>query len=292
MKLLLLGGSGFLGGYVLAEAARRGHRTVALARSADAAAEVSARGAAPLAGDLDQPASLTALFTGAGCDALICLASLGFGHGPAIVSAAERAGLRRTVFMSTTAVATRLSPPTKRVRIAAEARITASELEWAILRPTMIYGAAGDRNMSRLLAVLTRSPVLPMPGGGQRLHQPVHVADVAAAVLAAAERPTAVRQTYNVAGPEPLPFVAVLRTCAAAVGSTARFITVPLAPVVMAAQVYERLSRQPRIKAEQVLRLGEDKAFPIHAAQSDLGFEPRTFADGILAEAMALGLAA
>jgi len=47
MRLLVTGGSGFLGGYVLAEAARRGHLCVALARSAEAADTVAARGATP-----------------------------------------------------------------------------------------------------------------------------------------------------------------------------------------------------------------------------------------------------
>ncbi len=39
MRLLVTGGSGFLGGYVLAEAARRGHSCVALARSAGGRAD-------------------------------------------------------------------------------------------------------------------------------------------------------------------------------------------------------------------------------------------------------------
>ena len=51
----------------------------------------------------------------------------------------------------------------------------------------MIYGAPGDRNLSRLLAVLRRAPLLPVPGGGRHLQQPVHVADVADAVLNAAQ---------------------------------------------------------------------------------------------------------
>ena len=57
MRLLVTGGSGFLGGYVLAEAARRGHECVALARSSEAARQVAARGATPLDGDLDDGAA-------------------------------------------------------------------------------------------------------------------------------------------------------------------------------------------------------------------------------------------
>jgi uncharacterized protein YbjT (DUF2867 family) len=292
MRLLVVGGSGFLGGYVLREAARLGHQTVALARSPAAARAVATCGARPLAGDLDDARRLDDAFAGAGCDALVCLASLGFGHGPGIVAAAEEAAIARAVFVSTTAVTTTLHPPTKQVRLAAEQQVASSGLDWTILRPTMIYGAAGDRNLSRLLRRLSRAKVLPVPGAGERLHQPVHVADVAAAVLAALNTPAAIGSRYNLAGPEPFPFAELLRTCARAVGSRTLLIPVPLAPLVMLARGYELASRHPRIRPEQVLRLREDKAFAIDDAVRDLGYAPRPFADGIGQEARELGLAA
>jgi uncharacterized protein YbjT (DUF2867 family) len=291
MKLVVTGGSGFLGAYVLREAARRGHKTVALTRSEAAAAAVTALGATPVGGNLDDGRSLDHAFITARCDALVNLASLGFGHAPAIVTAAELAGLSRAVFVSTTAITTSLPARSKRIRLAAEEQVRASALDWTILRPTMIYGDPGDRNLSRLLPLLRRAPVLPVPGGGH-LQQPVHAADVADAVLAAAERPATARCAYDVAGPEPLTFAELLRVCARAVASRTRFVPVPLAPVVAAARGYELLSRNPRIRVEQLRRLAEDKAFSIDAAARDLGYAPRPFAAGIRAEARAMGLAA
>lgn len=286
----MLGGSGFLGGHVLRECAARGHQVHALARTATAARAVAARGAQPLAGDLDRPRELAELFARARCDVLLSLVSLGFGHGPLIVTATERAGIKRAVFVSTTAVTTTLDPPAKRIRLAAEQHIRGAAVAWTILRPTMIYGAPGDRNMSRLLRLLARVPVLPVPGS-RRLHQPVHVADLACAVLAAAERHPAAGRRYDVAGPEPLTFGELLRQASAAVGRSTHLVPVPLAPVVAGARIYEWLSTAPRIRAEQIRRLGENKAFPITAAARDLGHAPRPFAEGIRAEARALGLA-
>jgi uncharacterized protein YbjT (DUF2867 family) len=290
MRLLVTGGSGFLGGYVLAEAARRGHETVALARSDTAARAVARRGAQPLAGDLDDPA-LSALFGAAHCDALVNLASLGFGHAPAILAATRAAAIDRAVLVSTTAVTTALPARSKGIRLDAEQRIRESGLKWTILRPTMIYGAPGDRNLSRLLTLLPRVPLLPVPGGGRQLQQPVHVADVADAVLTAVERPAAAGRSYDVAGPQPLSFAGLLRTCVRAVGGRTRLLPVPLAPLVAAAHGYELLSARPRIRAEQLRRLAEDKVFAIDQAARDLGYAPRPFADGILTEARALGLA-
>ena len=160
-------------------------------------------------------------------------------------------------------------------------------MKWTILRPTMIYGALGDQNLSRLLTLLHRVPLLPVPGGGRHLQQSVHVADLAGAVLAAVERPAAAGTTYDVAGPAPLKFAELLQISARTVNSRARFVPMLLAPAMGAARCYERIGRHPRIRAEQQQRLAEDKALAIDDAARDLGYAPRSFADDILAEARA-----
>lgn len=291
MKVFVTGGSGFLGGFVLSEAVAAGHEVLALVRTHASAEVVTRLGAQPVPGDLDDPASLDDAFAGAaadGAEVLINLASIGFGHAPAIVSAAEEAGLHRAVFVSTTAVTTVLPAQSKRVRLEAEQTIRASELEWTILRPTMIYGAAGDRNIARLLRLLRRTPLLPVPGGGRRLQQPVHVEDVAQIVLATAANAVSVRRTYDVAGPEPLTFRELIRETATAAGRHPRLVSVPLRPTIWALRAYEHAVPRPRIKAEQLERLSEDKAFDISAAVDDLGYRPRSFRTGVRAEAAAL----
>ena len=292
MRLLVTGGSGFLGGYVLDEARRRGHEIVALARSEKAAAAVTRHGAQPLTGDFDDPAGLPHVFSSAGCSSLLNIASLGFGHAPAIVAAAREAGLDRALFVSTTAVTTRLPARSRAVRLEAEKQIRESGLKWTILRPTMIYGASGDRNLSRLLMLLPRVPVLPVPGGGRE--RPPAASPRGRRGQCGAEcgrAPESAGKTYDVAGPEPLSFAALVHAAARAAGSRARFVPVPLGPLVAAARAYELLCAAPRIRAEQLQRLAEDKAFSIDDAARDLGYAPRPFTDGILAEARALGLA-
>jgi len=288
VTILVTGASGFLGAFVVRRAVHDGHRVLALARSTRAAAAVAQLGANPVEGDLDDPQSLDDAFAAAArhrADRLVNLASLGSGHAPVIVAAAEEAGLRRAVFVSTTAVTTTLATPSKRTRLEAEETIRRSGLAWTVLRPTMIYGTPGDRNIARLLAVLRRTPVLPLPGGGRRLQQPVHVEDLARAVLSALCTDAAVGQTYDVAGPEPMTFRRLLLEAGEAVGCRTRLLAVPLRPTIWALRGYERLSSRPRIKAEQLERLAEDKAFDIGPAIRDLGYEPRSFREGVTKEA-------
>jgi len=262
-----------------------------LARSDTAAATLTQLGAEPIDGDLDDLRSVDDAFGFAaaqGAEALLNLASLGSGHAPAVVAAAEAAGLGRAVFVSTTAVATALPAPSKRVRMAAEEAIRDSALDWTVIRPTMIYGAPGDRNIARLLALLRRSPVVLVPGGGQRLQQPVHVDDLAGALLAAADCPKAIGRVYDVAGPDPLTFRQLLLEAAQAVGRRPWLVPVPLSPSLWAVSGYERAVQRPRLKTEQVRRLAEDKSFDITAAVEDLGYRPRSFQVGVTEEAREL----
>lgn len=279
------GGSGFLGGFVIPALVEAGYEVSALARSDAAAAKIRALGGLPIEGDLDSAPSLERAFTEAAPAHLVNLASLGFGHAPGIVAAAEAAGLDRAVFVSTTAIFTRLNAPSKAVRTAAERDVKSSQLSWTIIRPTMIYGTPEDRNMWRLLRQLRWFPVVPMPGGGRHLQQPVHVADLANAIVAAAGTEKAIGRAYDVGGPEPLPFRAVVEQAARAVGRRARPVPLPATPIVSALQRVERTGRTLPIKAEQVERLIEDKAFDISDAVRDLDYRPRSFAQGIEGEA-------
>jgi uncharacterized protein YbjT (DUF2867 family) len=285
VRVHVTGGSGFLGGHVLPLLQAAGHQVTGLARSGEAADVIAGLGAIPISGDLEDPASIDAAFTASGAEALVNLASLGFGHAGVIVAAAEEAGLRRAVFVSTTAIFTALPAGSKAVRLEAEKLIAASSLEWTIVRPTMIYGGPGDRNMARLLRLVRRAPLVPLPGGGQRLQQPVHVDDLAAAVVASLGVADSIGRCYDLGGPEAVTLRAVFDEAGAAVGRKPRVVAVPLGPAVAVARAYELVTRRPRLKAEQLARLAEDKSFDITAARRDLGFDPRPFSVGVRQEA-------
>lgn len=289
--IAVTGATGFTGSQVCRLLAERGIAFRAIIRDPGKAAPLQLLGGdVAIATFEDAPALVQAL---RGCDRLLNIASLGFGHAQAFVDAARVAGVRRAVFVSTTALFTRLPAPTKQVRQEAERTIMESGLDWTIIRPTMIYGTASDRNIYRLLRVLKRSPVIPVAGDGRRLQQPVHVTDVATAVIDAGITDRTVERAYNIAGREPLSFNDLIDTAATAVGRRVLRLHIPFGLVTGLVQVYERLSPRPRLKLEQVLRLAEDKAFDYSEATQDFGYRPLSFAEGVqrmVAELRAEGL--
>ena len=88
------------------------------------------------------------------------------------------------------------------------------------------------------------------------------------------------------AGPDALTFRQVVAQAGDAVGRRPRGLPLPARPVIrVLGAVERRTGRHLPIKAEQIERLIEDKAFPIDDARADLDYTPRSFATGIAAEA-------
>ncbi len=290
MRIVVTGGTGFTGERVVRRLAGRGVSPTVVARTSSLIGDVRRNGATVLIADLDDQASLQAAFKDH--QMLIHVASMGFGQIPAVVAAAKAAGIRRAVFVSTTAVLTSLPVRSKPIRAAAEACVRDSGLDWTILRPTMIYGSSRDRNMSRLLQHLRRWRIAPIPGHGTALQQPVHVDDVADAIVEAAFRPIAVGREYVTSGARPMTLRELINHAADAIRVTPVFVSLPTALAAFSLRGIERLGLRLPIRAEQIDRLCEDKAFDHSDTTADLGYQPRCFSAGIRQEAVEIGLVA
>ena len=288
MKVLVTGATGFTGSYVVPLLLKQGAHVRCLVRASSNRISLPAVELELAQGDLDDRASLERALRG--CDVLVNVASLGFGHAPQIVNAAVAASVKRAVFISTTAIFTTLNAPSKSVRLAAEETIRTSGLRYTILRPTMIYGSSRDRNMCRLIRFLRSWPVVPVFGAGEHLQQPVYVEDLAAAVVQSLMSERSVGRSYNISGAAPLTYNRIIDIICEIMGRRVRKVRLPIAPLVSALTMLERLPLRLPIKAEQILRLNEDKAFDHAEAIEDFGYRPRSFAEGIRMELREMGI--
>ena len=279
MKVLVTGATGFTGSRLIPLLLQNGFQVRALTRPTSDRTPLSALTVEWVTGDLSDAQALTVALRDV--DALVNIASLGFGHAYNIIASAKAAGVKRGIFISTTAIFTQLNAGSKSVRLAAEEAVQASGLDYTILRPTMIYGSPRDRNMWRLIRLLKVTPVMPIFGDGESLQQPIFVDDVAQAVLLALQNDAAIGKSYNIAGKVPLTYNQVIDTVALALRKRIWKLHIPYMPIVRALQFTEQMNIRLPIKAEQVLRLNEDKSFSYADAQRDFGFSPRSFEEGI-----------
>ncbi len=293
MKVLVTGGSGFVGREIVRQLLAAGHSPRVLARGVKAPTEA----VETVRGSVLEPASLAGALTG--CDAVIHLVGIisevgaqtyervHFEGTRNLLTAARAAGVRRFIHMS--ALGTRPAAASRyhRSKWAAEEAVRASDRAWTILRPSLIYGP-GD-GFVNLFARLSRwSPALPVIGAGTSLVQPVAVAEVARCFVGALSQPESVGQTLDVCGPDRLKFTEVLTEILRATGRRRRQVHLPLPLARLQARllefIYPTLLRQaPPLNRDQILMLGEDNVGDPGPAARLFGFTPAPFRESLRA---------
>jgi nucleoside-diphosphate-sugar epimerase len=269
----VIGASGRSGAALCRSLLADGLRWVPVVRSAERWAATGLPGAARVA-DLTGAGLAAALG-----DARLVVSCAHARHIPAILAASPRA--ERFVFLGSTRRFTQWPDAHGAGVQAGEAALRASNRPGVILHPTMIYGAAGEDNVQRLAALLRRLPLVPLPGGGRALVQPIHQSDVTRSLRAAMQVAWTGPHALVAAGPDALPYAAFVRAVAAAAG-LARPRIVPLpAALLRALAPLTRLPGLPRIRADEIRRLTEDKAFPIGDMRRMLGIDPLPLAAGL-----------
>jgi uncharacterized protein YbjT (DUF2867 family) len=230
----------------------------------------------PRQADLRAPAALTHALAGA--TRIVSCAHAR--HTPAILAAAPPDA--QLILLGSTRKFTRWPDAHGNGVLAGEAALLASGRAGVMLHPTMIYGAQGENNVQRLAGLLRRLPVMPLPGGGRFLVQPIHQSDVTRCIRAALDRHWDGPAALVIAGPEPLRYADLVRAVAAAASlRKPLIIPFPAAPLITAARLTRHVTALPTIQPEEIRRLLEDKAFDIAPMRATLGIEPIPLAEGL-----------
>lgn len=236
-KVLVLGGTGFVGRHVCEKLQRAGWSvTVPTRRAVNAAAVQHLPRLTVIEADVHDPAALARLLPGH--DAVVNLVAILHGSEAAferthvelprkIAAACQASGVRRLVHVSALGVSEDGPAKYQRSKARGEALLRAAGLDLTVLRPSVIFGA-GDRFLNLFAQLQAVFPVMPLAGASARF-QPVWVEDVASAVVACLRDATTVGHTYDCAGPDVLTLADLVRL-AGRHGSRAR----PVFPLPMA----------------------------------------------------------
>jgi uncharacterized protein YbjT (DUF2867 family) len=138
-------------------------------------------------------------------------------RGPrALFTAAVAAGVRRIVQISALGAEANALSAYHRSKSEADRTLTMLPVDWAIAMPSLVYGPGGAS--AHLFETLASLPLIPLPGGGSQLIQPVHVSDVTTALLRLIESPVQLRCTLPMVGPKATTLADFLRSLRAALG--------------------------------------------------------------------------
>lgn len=212
MRVLVTGAYGFIGAHVVAALIAAGHEAVCAVRGAriDSRFPGITAIACDMACDVHPEDWLPRL---AGVDAVVNVAGILREHGAntfaaiheqaplALFRACQERGVRRIIQLSA------LGNPADGEFIASKHRgdalLADLDLDWLVLRPSLVYGTRGSYGGTSLLRALAALPgVVQLPKGGDQHVQPIAVEDVGIAVVAALARPECARRVIELIGPE------------------------------------------------------------------------------------------
>jgi uncharacterized protein YbjT (DUF2867 family) len=253
-RIVILGGTGFVGSYLVPRLAADGHELILLSRNRESHRALAVLPRATIrSADIYDDATLRKAFEGA--DAVINLIGILNPQGPhtfqrvyvdlakRLIDACKATGVSRLHQMSSLKAGQGFSQYLK-TRGEAETLVKASPLHWTIYEPSVIFGE-GDGLVTRFAALLRKMPVLPLARASSRI-APTYAGDVAEAIArCVADSKLSARCSFELYGPEVLTLGEIVRAIRDAAGLRTAILPLPDSLGRLQAQVAGMLPGKP-----------------------------------------------
>jgi NADH dehydrogenase len=270
-QIAVMGGSGFIGRYIVKRLVERGEVLAVGGRHAADAKFLKLKGDVGQVGlvniGIDAPEDVLRAFV-EGKDALINCVGILYERGsqkfdvvhhsaPAkLARLAREAGVERLVHISAIGADSRSTSAYARTKAAGEQAVHDAFPTATILRPSIVFGPEDDF-FNRFATLAVMSPFVPLIGGGETRFQPVYVGDVASAALRVLDDPATAGRTYELGGPKVYSFRQLMELLLAEIKRHRRFIDLPFGLASLQARVLSLLPKPP-LTPDQVEMLKRD----------------------------------
>lgn len=296
MRVALIGGTGFVGGYLVDALLEAGHEPALLVRPGSEGKVRRPDSCRITAGDVGDPGALRQVLLGAQAVIYnigilrafpgqgITFEALHHEGAARAMDLAREEGISRFLLMSANGVR-KGGTPYQHTKVLAEEHLAASGLDYTIFRPSVIFGEPlGNMEIAtQLYREMIRMP-LPavgfhnglVPGKDPVLMSPVHVRDVADAFVSSLDDETTFGKIFEIGGPEILSWPDMLRRIATAVGKRKLVLPMPIAAMKLAASCLDWLPFFP-VTRDQLEMLAQGNTASCDALERLIGREPRRF---------------
>ncbi len=270
--VLVIGGTGFVGRYVVRALVKGGCRVKVVSRNPSAVGAIKTMAdvgqVAFISGDLAQPETIIRHMDGV--DAVVNLVGILFESGgkqtfnslhalgaEKIAQAAAKLGIYRLIHMSALGVDRASRSSYAHTKTLGEKAVQMALPSATIIRPSVIFGAE-DNFFNQFAGMAMAVHVLPLIGGGFTKFQPVYVGDVAAVIVAAIEQPErAAGRVFELGGPRVMSMRQIFEYIIEVTGRKACFINLPFGRARLLATIMQMLP-SPMLTRDQVALLQYD----------------------------------
>ncbi len=290
MKMIIAGGTGFVGSALIKRLSAEGHQIALIVRPGSKAKIPTHLQIEAVSLDPGEP--LTHLDKSG--DAIINLVGIirefpskgvtfenaHFLVTKNLVDFAKAKGISRFLQMSALGVGPHGKTGYIRSKFKADEYLRSSGLKWTIFRPSMIIGPA-DHVTGMFSRMIKYLPVVPVIGNGEYKLQPVHVDDVCTGFVKALSDDRSIGKVFEFGGPEVLSFSRILDIIGEALGKKkVRKFHTPVRIMRLKAAIWGRFRWFP-VTNEQITMLISDNFTADRSIYELFDFQPKQFSESI-----------
>ena len=194
-----------------------------------------------------------------------------------VAAAAREAGIRHIIHNSALGADPDPAFPYLFTKWQGEQAMRASGIPCDVLRPSLMFGT-GDGFFTQLVKLIRWNPVVPVPGDGRAMFQPLAIGDLARIVVQLVE--SGPRNVLaEVGGPDWLSLEDIINVIKHVMGTRRPNVHVPVPAILPAAILFDLLLPKPPVTPGQLKLLAKSNTTNPRAVQRQFGFEPIPFAD-------------
>lgn len=190
--------------------------------------------------------------------------------GRRVLEACERHAVGHLVHLSSSVVISVADDGYTRAKRAGEELVRRGPVPHTVLRPPLLFGCFDAKHLGYLAGLLRRFPLVPIPGSGRYMRQPLYVKDLCGVVLACLDRGPR-NGVHNVIGHERIDFVDILRAIAGELGLRRVLLPLPLPLFRLLLRAWAAALPRPPFTVEQLDALIAGDDFPVEPWSEEFG---------------------
>lgn len=205
-----------------------------------------------------------------------------------LVKAAVKAGVKRIILVHTTGIYFKYKEAGeeyRQIEIKIKEMIADKNISLTILRPTMIYGALNDGNISIFIKMVDKLKVFPVVDGARYKLQPVWAKDLGEAYYKVLINPQITgNKNYVLSGGSEIYLIEIFHYIEEYLGKKNQYISVPFQIAYVGAWLFYIVTLGKKDYREKVQRLVEPRIYSYEEANKDFGYKPVPFHIGVCDE--------